>query len=130
MDLLKQLLETKSNVDQPLFAVGWTGQYLEWYGDDQMDKGQYKQKGEGGDFVAINVPQDDAKEIVHKLDDAYDQNMFHEKMVYHKMGEHQGVIHYNGAYIVPMNELKQHELEMIKKSPDVVDYYKGQKYGT
>lgn len=40
------------------YVVGWSAQLHEWYGDDEpgVGNGRYKQKGDGGRVVAINVP--------------------------------------------------------------------------
>jgi hypothetical protein len=40
------------------YVVAWTAQYWEWYGnsDPQEGDGRYKAKGDGGEVIAINVP--------------------------------------------------------------------------
>ena len=41
-------LNLVGNIDTPPFCVFYTGQMREWYGDDDMKVGRYKNKGQGG----------------------------------------------------------------------------------
>ena len=38
------------------YAVVYGGQASEWYGNDEMTEGRYKNKGQGGKILAINIP--------------------------------------------------------------------------
>lgn len=109
---------------QITYAVGWRGRRYQWHGDDELNEGHYTLQNDDNVVVAINVPENEAEKIVIDIDNQYDQNKFCEKLVYHKMGDNRNVIHYNGAYMIPMSELT------VKDLDDVVDYSKGHVYAT
>lgn len=49
---VKEMLSVKYSP----YAVIYTGQALEWYGNEEMTEGRYKNKGQGGKILAINIP--------------------------------------------------------------------------
>lgn len=105
------------------YAVGWSAQALEWYGDDDPaeGKGRYKPKGDGGKVVAINVPNyETAQRLADKLDADYQADHFYDKNVYGHMGKDYYILQYHGAWVRPMSELD--ETDHI--SHDVKDYGK------
>lgn len=59
--------EQRRSGDAP-YIVGWSGQSLEWYGDEgpESGRGRYKPKGDGGRIVAINIPTYEMAEKIAK----------------------------------------------------------------
>lgn len=111
------------------YAVYWTGQSYEWYGNDNMKRGRYKPKGEGGEIVAINVPTYKQAEYIKKnLDMDYRRGTFYNKNVYNTKGEDMYVIHYHGARIVPMShdfiDKEDIEYQMKYRPNSIKDYSK------
>jgi hypothetical protein len=55
---LRQYRLSQADVDKKYspYAVIYTGQALEWYGNEEMTEGRYKNKGQGGKILAINIP--------------------------------------------------------------------------
>lgn len=108
------------------YAVGWTGNYFEWYGEgdpDQGGRGRYKGKGDGGAIVAINIPEyQTAKEMADELDRKYEKGEFEDKFVYNKPGEDYGYTRYQGAWVVSMNELEDSDIDLY--GDNAVDYSK------
>lgn len=114
------------NTREGPYAVGWSGQYLEWYGDKgpQSGEGRYKPKGDGGRIVAINVPSHtQAEDIRQTLDDQYEDGQLDDPAVYNEYGKDGAVTQYHGAYVRPMSELKDYELELYARRAK--DYSKG-----
>lgn len=92
------------------YAVGWSAQSLEWYGDEEPAKkrGRYKPKGDGGEITAINVPSySTAKQLADKLDRDFDNGQFYDKGVYAKYGKDWYVLQYDSAYVKPMSEVEE-----------------------
>lgn len=99
------------------YAVGWSGQSHEWYGDEGPESGQgrYKPKGDGGDYVAINVPDyQTATQIQSQLDKSYEENTFHDKSVYGKHGKDWYIVDYDSSYIIPMKDVEEWQLKYTK----------------
>jgi hypothetical protein len=110
------------------YYVRWIGQYHEWYGDGPPEEGngRYKQKGDGGRIVAINVPtEEQAEQIADQLDQAYADKQFPDKMVYNKWGEDMALVYYYGASAYETNKADEEVLEAIKEDKPK-DYSKGQ----
>lgn len=103
------------------YAVGWSGQYMEWYGDDDpsVGKGRYKSKGDGGKMVAINVPTyQQAEQIEKEIENRYRNGTLHPH-IDGKRGEDHALIHYQGPYIKSMNDLDQYEkIDMKHDQPE------------
>lgn len=104
------------------YAVGWSAQYLEWYGDGDPEegRGRYKPKGDGGDPIAINVPSyEQAQRIAQQLED---------KLAQKDMGEYGkdwGVYQGADVWIRPMSELDSYERDYIKRyAREIQDYSK------
>ena len=113
--------------DAPYF-VRWSGQSLEWYGDDrgpEKGEGRYKPKGDGGKIVAINVPtHEEARKIAAELDNAYQENRFPDKSVYADYGKDWYVVDYQGAYVDSMSNLPKWELQDVQLYDKPKDYSK------
>lgn len=110
------------------YYVGWSGQSLEWYGDDDLKKGRYKPKGDGGKIVAINVPtHEEARKIAKALDDAYRDDKFPYKAVYGRMGKDGYVVDYHGAFIHSMKKMDNWDEHRVQYDHPA-DYKKGGKF--
>lgn len=117
----------EANVKDAPYAVGWSGQYHEWYGDEgpESGKGRYKPKGDGGDFVAINVPTYAmAEKIAQKLqDDLKGEDMG-------EWGKSWGVVDFADVWVIPMSELDEYDRDRLAstmryESNKIKDYSKG-----
>lgn len=107
-------LEYPNESDAP-YAVYWTGQSYEWYGDDDMKQGRYKPKGDGGEIVAINVPtHKQAEHIKKNLDMEYRRGTFYNKNVYNTKGEDMYVIDDFSSEIIPMRDMDPLDMEQMK----------------
>jgi len=98
------------------YFVAWGGQSHEWYGDDDPSTGhgRYKQKGDGGRVVAVNIPDyETAQKISNALDDKYRAGTFPDKSVYGKWGESGYLVDYSGAYILPMTKMDDYFKEVL-----------------
>lgn len=104
-----RMRDEQNTADAP-YAVGWSGQSWEWYGDLEnpgKGSGRYKMKGDGGQFVAINVPDfETAQQIENKLEDDYKQHKFYDESVYSKYGEDGYGVDWHGAFIIPMKDVR------------------------
>jgi hypothetical protein len=103
------------------YGVGWSSQSHEWYGDEngpESHDGRYKQKGDGGELVVINVPEYAmAKVIADELDTSYESNEFYDKSVYAQIGKDWYVNDYHGSWIKPMKQLEADgELEYLPRN--------------
>jgi len=102
--------EPRASLGDAPYAVGWSGQSHEWYGDlenpGEEGKGRYKPKGDGGRIVAINVPDyATAQKIEKKLDDSYNAGKFIDgNSVHGGMGDGY-YVDYHSAWIRPMHEM-------------------------
>lgn len=108
------------------YAVGWSAQSHEWYGNEgpETKQGRYKPKGDGGEIVAINVPDlQTAKLIANRLDQSYDSDQFYDKSVYARHGKDWYINQYHGAWIKPMRDVEEYQLKYLPR--DVKDYQKG-----
>jgi len=104
----------KTQAAAPYF-VGWSGQYLEWYGDDDMKKGRYKAKGDGGDITAINVQTyEQAQQLADALDAKYQDGTFDDDSVYNKHGEDMALVQYHGAFLESMSEFGDEQKRDVK----------------
>jgi hypothetical protein len=107
------------------YAVGWSAQSFEWYGDEgpESGEGRYKPKGDGGEIVAINIPTyDTAQQVANKLDKDYEAKQFYDKSVYGKHGKDWYINDYHGSWIKPMSRLDDYERETL--SSRVKDFSK------
>jgi hypothetical protein len=105
-----------SNNAQAPYYVGWSGQSHEWYGDGppSQGEGRYKQKGDGGKVVAINVPDyATAKSIADKLDSEYHAKNFSDDSVYNQWGEDYYLVDYHGAYVQSMSKMDGYHKEVV-----------------
>lgn len=110
------------------YYVRWFGQSHEWYGDGSPKdgNGRYKQKGDGGAIVAINVPtEEQAEQLASQLDEAYANKQFPDDSVYSKWGEDMYLVDYYGASVYETNKADEEVLESIKYDKPK-DYSKGQ----
>ena len=102
--------EPRASLGDAPYAVGWSGQSHEWYGElespGEEGKGRYKPKGDGGRIVAINVPDyATAQKIEKKLDDSYNAGKFIDgNSVHGGMGDGY-YVDYHSAWIRPMHEM-------------------------
>lgn len=99
------------------YAVGWSAQSHEWYGDGPpaSGDGRYKPKGDGGRWVAINVPSYQvAKQLADHLDAAYEAKQFPNESVYAKHGRDWYVLEYYGAHVIPMSKMSEYDLESAR----------------
>ena len=107
--------EAQTSASAPYY-VAWSGQSHEWYGDGEPSSGngRYKQKGDGGEVIAINVPDHaTAQKIADDLDAKYKNNEFPDTSVYGKWGEDYYLVDYHGAYIAPMAKMDGYNKEVL-----------------
>lgn len=105
--------EQEQQVADAPYAVGWSGQSHEWYGDDDMKRGRYKQKGDGGNIVAINVPSYEmAQKIEAELQQQYENGEL--PFVGGKWGEDHYIVDWHGTYIEPMKNVESWRFEYDK----------------
>lgn len=102
--------QAEANVAGAPYAVGWSGQYWEWYGDGDPDQGngRYKPKGDGGDIVAINVP---SYEMAQKI-----ANDLEEKLASEDTGERGkswGYVDRADVYIKSMNDMDEYDRDHL-----------------
>ena len=102
--------EPRASLGDAPYAVGWSGQSHEWYGElespGEVGKGRYKPKGDGGRIVAINVPDyATAQKIEKKLDDSYNAGKFIDGNSVHGGIGDGYYVDYQSAWIRPMHEM-------------------------
>lgn len=102
--------EPRASLGDAPYAVGWSGQSHEWYGElespGEEGKGRYKPKGDGGRIVAINVPDyATAQKIEKKLDDSYNAGKFIDGNSVHGGIGDGYYVDYHSAWIRPMHEM-------------------------
>lgn len=109
------------------YAVGWSAQSHEWYGDEApaSGRGRYKPKFDGGEIVAINVPdRATADKIGRELEASYEDGSFYDKSVYAKWGKDWYVNQWHGVWIRPMNKVEDYEIEHAQRNPRVKNFAK------
>lgn len=89
------------------YAVIYTGQQLEWYGNDEMTEGRYKDKGQGGRILAINIP---TKEMAARVKEEMERKLFEPKNllgtgINGRKGRDWFIVDYEGIFICSMSEL-------------------------
>lgn len=94
----------ENKLSKDLFAVFWTGQLREWYGDDNFKVGRYKNKGQGGQVLAINIPTFD---MAKKVKVEMERKLFEPRnLVYTyikgKEGRDMFLVDYDGISVTPM----------------------------
>lgn len=102
-------LEKEQDLKDAPYAVGWSAQSHEWYGDGNPEggDGRYKPKGDGGSFVAINVPDfATAQKIANKLDKDYENHKFHDQSVYGHRGHDHYYNDWHGSFIMSMSKVE------------------------
>lgn len=103
----------QANVKDAPYAVGWDGQYHEWYGDEgpETGKGRYKPKPGGAGFAAINVPTYEmAEKIAADLEEKLKQEEGGE------WGKDWGVVDVGDVWIRPMSSLDEWDQDEIKST--------------
>ncbi|TFH08896.1 MAG: hypothetical protein E4H14_05515 [Candidatus Thorarchaeota archaeon] len=109
-ELNRQNFTPTTSTREGPYAVGWSAQSHEWYGDDDPSTrdGRYKSKGNGGEVIAINIPTyQTAQQLADKLDADYESKRFYDKNVYSHMGKDWYILQYHGAWVRPMSELEE-----------------------
>jgi hypothetical protein len=123
--------EAHEELEKAPYAVGWEGQYMEWYSNDggsgpETGEGRWKMKGDGGEIVATNVPTYElAQKIEDQLNDSYNRGDFYDPFVQNyelREDEHSWALtEFHGTFIVPMSQVTK----LDKISKQVKDYSEG-----
>ncbi len=104
-------LKPTPNQHQAPYAVGWSAQSHEWYGDEgpESKEGRYKPKGDGGEIVAINVPTyEKAVEIQKDIELAAKSGQI--KGLNAKWGKDWSLLDWHGSWIKSMKEIEEWEV--------------------
>ena len=96
--------------DYSPYAVIYTGQALEWYGNDEMTEGRYKNKGQGGKILAINIP---TMEMAIRVTEEMRKRILEPRNlegtgINGRKGRDWYITEYDGVFTCSMNELSKY----------------------
>jgi len=96
--------------DYSPYAVIYTGQALEWYGNEEMTEGRYKNKGQGGKILAINIP---TGEMANRVAEEMRVKLFEPKNlvgtgINGRKGKDRYITDFDRVFFCHMNELNKY----------------------